>query len=271
MVAGLWLGARVAHNRRGRPGFEYRVRYLCLPLGGIEDACAGLGLLSLNRFNAFSLRFRDYGAQRADVSPREWIEERKREAGVADAADGETWLLTVPRTLGYAFNPVSFWLCLDREERLRAVLCEVRNTFGERHCYWVCRDDRAPLGPSDPLICAKRFHVSPFLPLRGRYLMRFAWRPAGSDGGRRLNIWIQWRDSESGLGLNTSVRGRLEPLTAGALRRWLLAAPLNAAAIVWRIHWQALLLWLRRAQFFRKPEPPAEAISPPQGAAGGGE
>ncbi len=49
------------------------------------------------------------------------------------AADGEIWLQTFPRVLGYVFNPVSFWLCHDRDGLLRAVLAEVNNTFGEHH------------------------------------------------------------------------------------------------------------------------------------------
>ena len=39
--------------------------------------------------------------------------------------------MTMPRMLGYVFNPVSFWFCRDRAGALRAVLCEVNNTFGE--------------------------------------------------------------------------------------------------------------------------------------------
>ena len=42
-----------------------------------------------------------------------------------------------PRVLGYVFNPVSFWWCHDRAGALRAVIAEVRNTFGEHHNYLI--------------------------------------------------------------------------------------------------------------------------------------
>ena len=44
-------------------------------------------------------------------------------------------LITMPKVLGYIFNPVSFYLCLDLEKQLRAVIAEVHNTFGEQHSY----------------------------------------------------------------------------------------------------------------------------------------
>ncbi|MBF2735538.1 MAG: DUF1365 domain-containing protein [Betaproteobacteria bacterium AqS2] len=256
MVTAAWLAGEVMHARGGEAGFCYPVRYLCLPVEGIEELAQPL--LGIDRRRPFAIRQRDYGDQSPDMRLAEWIAAQKEAAGLA-AADGPTMLLTVPRMLGYAFNPVSFWLCLDRERRLRAVLCEVHNTFGERHCYWVHRPDQAPLASSDGLRCAKVFHVSPFLPVAGEYRMRFAWP---QDGQGRFSAWIRWRDDASGLELNTRLSGPLRPLRRWTLARWLLAAPANAAAIPLRIHWQALRLWLRRKRFFRKPAPPEELVSP---------
>ncbi len=45
-------------------------------------------------------------------------------------------LLTNLRMFGHCFNPVSFYYCFDREERLQAVVAEVTSTpWGERHAY----------------------------------------------------------------------------------------------------------------------------------------
>jgi DUF1365 family protein len=49
-----------------------------------------------------------------------------------------------------------------------------------------------------------------------------------------------------------------QPLAASAARRALLRQPLMTLAVVWRIHWQALQLWLKRAVFHSRPQPPLQ-------------
>jgi hypothetical protein len=97
-------------------------------------ACASspAAALARNRFGLLSFHDRDHGDGRADALA--WIDELLASEGVADA-DGEVWLHTYPRVLGYVFKPVSFWYCHRADGTLAAVVAEVNNTFGERHCY----------------------------------------------------------------------------------------------------------------------------------------
>ena len=44
-------------------------------------------------------------------------------------------VLANARSLGYVFDPLTTYFCLDAEGRLEGVLAEVHNTYGERHCY----------------------------------------------------------------------------------------------------------------------------------------
>ena len=60
-------------------------------------------------------------------------------------------LICMPRVFGYVFNPVSFWLCRDKDQKLRAVLCEVHNTFGQRHTYICAHPDQRPIVAADTL------------------------------------------------------------------------------------------------------------------------
>ena len=73
---------------------------------------------------------------------------------------------------------------MDIDRQLRAVICEVHNTFGEQHSYICARADFAPLSPDEWLEADKLFHVSPFLPRNGHYKFRFAL------AGEKLGIWI---------------------------------------------------------------------------------
>jgi uncharacterized protein len=124
-------GVMHARLRPRRNVFRYRVFFMRLPL-------SRLGRLrnfffSINRWNLFSFHYADHGA-RDGSSPERWIRRLLASEGIENA-DGEVVLQTFPRVLGYVFNPVSFWLCHDRDGGLRAILCEVNNTFGEHHNY----------------------------------------------------------------------------------------------------------------------------------------
>jgi hypothetical protein len=150
--------------------------------------------------------------------------------------------------LGFTFKPVSFWYCHRLDGSLRAVVAEVNNTFGERHCYLL---NTPQYGVEQR--AAKVFHVSPFCPVEGSYRFRFMLTPDRSRTVARIDF-----DDLAGPLIETSVSGTLEPLTPQSARRALLGYPVMTLGVVLRIHWQAVKLFLKRARFFKKPAPPAQ-------------
>lgn len=247
----------VLHHRL-RPAvnrFRYRVFFVALPMSRI--ALAENRWFSLNRFNLVSLHYRDYGPGDG-THPLAWLRELLATEGVG-GADGEIVLQTFPRVLGYAFNPVSFWHCHDREGALRAIVCEVNNTFGERHCYLLAHADGRAMRAGETLGARKVFHVSPFFPIEGDYRFRFR---LGAD---RALARIDYHDSAGDL-LRTSVSGVGSAWSAGALVRAVSTHPLMTLAIIARIHWQALRLAAKRVRFFAKPRPPMQRVSRGEGA-----
>ena len=92
-------------------------------------------MLGMNRAAPMAVLDRDHGDGRPLL---EWIDALLADHGIADAG-GEVWLHTFPRVFGYVFNPVSFWFAHRSDGSLRAVVCEVNNTFGERHCYLLAQ------------------------------------------------------------------------------------------------------------------------------------
>ncbi|QQS13242.1 MAG: DUF1365 domain-containing protein [Rhodospirillales bacterium] len=252
VAAGL-LTAEVSHARlRPRPhAFRYRVSYLTVALDEI-DALDRPGF-GVDRAAPVSFHRRDHGARDGgDLAT--WIRAELSAWGLDSICDGRVVLQTSPRLLGYVFNPVSFWYCHDSAGALRAVLCAVSNTFGERHNYLVFHEDRRPIAPDDWLEGRKAFHVSPFLAVAGIY--RFRFRLAADH----VRVDIQLRDGDGPI-LTTSVAGRRAPLDDRAVRRWIVRNPLMTIGVVFRIHWQALRLWRKRARFFRKPDPPRETTT----------
>lgn len=237
--------------------FRYRAFFLRLridrPMAPTAVRLAGIPLLGLGRPGLISFRPEDHGDGTAD--PAGWA--RSILAGAGLEADGAIWLHCFARVLGYAFRPVSFWFCHATDGRLVAVLAEVNNTFGERHCYLL---DAPRYG--QPCEADKVFHVSPFCPVRGRY--RFVFMRTDGPSPRTVARIDYFDDAQSEQALlNTSVSGELLPLNARTLRRALWTYPAMTLGVIARIHWQALRLWLKQAPFFRQPPAPAEFVSAP--------
>ncbi|HTT97405.1 MAG TPA: DUF1365 domain-containing protein [Rhizomicrobium sp.] len=242
--------AKVFHARL-RPAqnsFRYGAAYLAIPLD--EFTKVRRGVLSIDGPNLFGVRTRDYGDGK---SAKDWIAKVLEDWRISEA-DGPITLITMPRIFGCVFNPVNFWLCKDRAGNLRAVLAEVSNTFGERHCYLCFHQDHHAIAPADTLTAQKIFHVSPFLATKGDYTFRF------SVADDRLAIMIDLSD-ENGPLLRTSLAGTLKPATSGRLLRTLFASPLMPVKTIALIHYQAVKLFLKRVRHTHKPTPPAKAIS----------
>ncbi|MEP6608036.1 MAG: DUF1365 domain-containing protein [Burkholderiaceae bacterium] len=245
---------RHARLRLAAHRFCYAAWFLRLPLRSLSREPTRLRWLKFNRRGIFSVFDIDHG----DGQPLlRWIDELLRAEGISDA-DGEVWLHTFPRLLGFVFNPVSFWFVHRADGSLRATLCEVNNTFGERHFYLLAHPDGRPLRWGEELTARKVFHVSPFCKVEGRYRFRFMLnQPAAeTQHPKRFVARIDYDDAGGPL-LQTSVAGELVPLTDRALTQALLRYPLFAFSVIARIHWHALRLWLRRLPFIPKPVPPA--------------
>ena len=168
--------------------------------------------------------------------------------------DGPIWLHTFARHLGYVFKPVSFWFCHRADGTLLAVIAEVNNTFGERHCYLLADPQGQPLREGRDMQASKAFHVSPFCDVRGSYRFRFMNR---SD---RALARIDHHDEHGPL-LLTSLSGALQEASARTLRQALFGQPLFTLGVIIRIHWHALILWRSRVRFYRKPEPPRAIVT----------
>ncbi len=249
------IGFGSVHHARSRPRanrFRYPAYFLRMPLREADAGLSGLRLISHNRWNLFCVMDRDYG-RRDGSSPLAWVEALLVGERISDV-DGQIWLQTFPRVLGYVFNPVSFWFCHRANGALRAVLCEVSNTFGERHVYLLAHDDGRAIEEGEELCARKVFHVSPFCPIEGGYRIRF------KCSGLRHLARIDY-DDEAGPLLATSIEGAVVPLSDRALMRAFLFYPLFTFGVIARIHWQAIKLALKRVPFFSKPQPTRVKVS----------
>lgn len=236
--------AKVMHKRLfpKENRFTYGVYYLALPLPAVPLAGR------MVRFDPADIGHLD------GRDPSCFAKEILAEYGLAAKAQ-HIMLITMPRVLGYVFNPVSFYLCLDDEKRLRAVIAEVHNTFGEQHSYLCAHPNHAPLLNDDWLEAEKLFHVSPFIAREGRYRFRFAM------GENKLGIWIDYYDKAQNKQLLTSLTGSLSPLTKASLVKAFWTHPLVTLKTIAQIHWQALRLVAKGIRYIPKPQQNVDKVS----------
>lgn len=238
----LYIG-HVMH-RRLRPRahrLRYRLFSLLLDLDEIDAVAARLRLFSRGRFNLFAFHDRDHG-DGSTRSLRTQVEALLAQAGLPYG--GAIRLLTMPRILGFAFNPLSVWFCHDIAGALTAIIYEVNNTFGERHSYLL--PVAADAGDEVQQSVVKRFHVSPFLPMAMTYAFRV--RPPAEQ----LGIAITAADGEGPV-LVAVHQARRAELTDAALISAAVTRPLLTFKVVAGIGWEALRLWLKRVPVHRHP------------------
>lgn len=248
---GLYAGRVIHHRLRPRAHrLSYRHFMLLVDIDRLDALAGRLKLFAHDRFGLFSLHDRDYGAG-AGTALRDHVERQLAQAGLA-ADGGAIRLLTIPRLLGYAFNPLSVYFCHRRDGTLSALLYEVNNTFGQRHSYLIPVEAAA-----DGIVrqsCDKAFYVSPFLDMD----LHYEFRVHAPDETVRIEVGVG--DGQGPL-LRAVFAGERRALNDRELLRVFLGFPLQTLKVIAGIHVEALRIWLKGVALRPRPAPPAHPVS----------
>lgn len=158
---------------------------------------------------------------------------------------GSIRILTHLRQLKYVMNPVSFYYVWSEDEtRVEAVVAEVHNTpWGETHCYaFKCIE-----GEPNIFKFQKAFHVSPFMPMDQQYVWRF-----DQPGEQVLVRMENWERGE--LKFEAKLQLQRGPLTQTSFNLVIWGRPFLTVAVITRIYFQAVLLWVKGCPYFPHPK-----------------
>lgn len=242
----------IVTHKRLRP-VEHKLRYgvfnLFVEVDDLDRTAEQLKLFSHNKWNLLSLHDKDFG----DGTGENLLGYLK---GLAQKADIKSeklrfFMLTYPRIFNFAFNPLTTYYAVERG-KIKLMIYEVRNTFGERHTYVI------PAGEAEDGViwqdCEKQFYVSPFNNVEGNY--RFHVTKPGED----LTLGVSLKDDEGAL-LNAFVHGEQKPLTDMQLLKSLGRTGWMTMKVVFGINFEAFKLWLKGMRPKPKPKAPKRAVA----------
>lgn len=242
--------ARVMHHRLAPKThrFNYNVFMFYVDLDEITTLADKFGMLSRNTFGFFSFRDSEHLQLKKGVTRP--VKENILEflaANEVKAVPEKIMLLTNFNVLGYNFNPVSFYFCFDAESNPICAVAEVSNTFREMKPYLL---DISRLSNGEFVLrVPKFFYVSPFINHDAEFDFHLH---IPSD---KLNIRIDDYSDNKRIFIST-LTGEKKNITTRNLLFYALRFPLIPLRIMFLIHWNAFLLWMKKIRFFRKSEYP---------------
>ena len=159
-------------------------------------------------------------------------------------------VLCLPRILGYAFNPISIFICYDKFEEAKIIIFEVNNTFNERHSYY-CK----VVGKSNEYNFRKKLYVSPFFKVEGFYKISFKLVK------EKIFLNIDYKVNKKKV-FNACFKGRALRLDSKNLLTIFFKKIFQNVKITSGIYFQALKLYLKGAKYIKKPTKPRKDFTP---------
>lgn len=239
MKSAVYIGT-ISHVRRAVRSYKFSAKmpWWLLDLDEVDELAKKFWGFRRGNFSLFSFRDQDHislGHPLAKENILAWAQQN----GVNEPVE-KIYLLTNLRTLGYVFNPVSFYFLQGKTQRW--VVTEVGNTFWEQK--------PTLLGPftGDKVVqeIPKLFYISPFLSLENRLVLEVSWPH------EHMRIHIDDRSPQGESELMAVFNGQKHEITQFQIFKLALTFPFLCFAIMAAIHWHALRLWLKGVPFFSK-------------------
>ncbi len=239
-----YVGA-VSH-RRLKPvshRFSYKVFSMLINIDELDRLDETSKWFSHNKFGLMAFMDKDHGPKDGGQL-RPWIKAKLLDNGF-DFQLGKIQVLCFPRLFGFVFNPLSIWYCYDSDDQPRAILYEVRNTFGEWRGYLLPTDQQKPQNDIRHS-CDKAFYVSPLMTMDCRYHFHL------NVPSEKLMVGIR-ETRENERTLLAAQTGQAVSFSDKNLLKIFYRHPLMYFKIIAGIHWEALRTLIKGAKFYFNP------------------
>ncbi|MBU2566573.1 DUF1365 domain-containing protein [Patescibacteria group bacterium] len=262
MNSGIYIG-KIFHKRTdpAKNDFIYPIYMSYIDLDELQELDKKFKLFSLNQFNVFSFFdkdhfiFIDQKDESKQIIARENVkyetekyknkDTKSRIKILLDDAGfdfelGKVFALTNLRVFGYIFNPVTFYYCFDTKGVFRALVSEVNNTFGDQKMYFIPIND-----PNQKIFTSKQrknFYISPYTEFDNDLVWKF------SLPNEKIFTMID-SIKKGKVEVKATFTGERHDITDKLLLFLNLRYPLFTLMIIFRIHYQALKLFIKKVRF----------------------
>lgn len=254
--------AHIRHRRyTPKPhAFEYQMGYVLVNIDTLAEACKRSPFWSYNAFNFISIYDKDLltsekGSVRSTLNAA-----ITQQLNQSISTTQPIYVLTLPRYLGSAFNPVSFyWVYDEQQSTLKYIAAHITNTpWHERFVYCFNCEQSEQTAPNNTqkhtpiyrFLFDKQFHVSPFMPMDLKYDWRFKLDQGDEPDHSAIHMQLKQHGQ---LVFDATMKFTVQALPIWKQNLFPLIYPLQSLKIVWAIYWQALRLFLKKIPFFPHP------------------
>ncbi|NCT54714.1 DUF1365 domain-containing protein [Candidatus Falkowbacteria bacterium] len=264
--------SQLSHQRLEpkKNSFKYSIYMMYLDLDELPDLANNFSIFGYNRKNVLSFYDKDHfkflkatsgdykiiaqehvsfeASKYINKNTKERIQILVQELGF-DFEIEKVFILTNLRNFGYVFNPVSFYYCYDKNGVFRVLFSEVNNTFLDQKMYYTLIDDENKEMFSSRQ--RKNYYISPFISHNNDLEWNF------NIPKESFKMYINSL-REGVATLKTCLDGERVEISNRRLFWIQLRYPLMTLRIIVLIHYQALKLFLKKIQYFKKAETDAK-------------
>ena len=231
--------------------FKYSLTSLYIYHHELESLDKNIKFFSYNKFNVFSFYEKDHG-YRDHRSLNDFVTDILNSNSIKFTQLSFS-ILCFPRIFGYVFNPLSVIYCFD-DEKLIAVLYEVKNTHNEQHTYCFVNKNLQSKSVYEHQ-CKKIFYVSPFIKMDCYYKFSI------KEPSERLSLLIEQFDDHNQKVLLASQIGKKRKFLPATIIKSFINNPLMTFRVIFGIHYQAFRILLNGGKYYSRNKKPVDSIS----------